>query len=705
MHYYIYKPYKHGNLERKTSMEFKVDIMGRINNTNLPDSKYLWAVLESIVNSIQSIEEANILNGRIEIYAQRNNIAQITFDTKETRERNFEYKSELSAFDSFAVTDNGRGFTSENYKSFLTADSSLKWKKGCKGIGRFLWLKAFENAKIESTFFEDNIWKKRIFDFTVTGITPDENLLTTDKQERKTTVTLTGYKSHYRDKCPKSIETLARKIIEHCLIYFLLNKCPKIVIIDSLGESIDLNQYYETKIRESLHQDQFNIQDNNFVIYHVKMPEGTTAHELHLCANDREVRSIRLEKFFPNLQKKISDGIETGFFYCGYLTGLYLDKTVNTARTSFDFSDEQQIEIENNVTEQTLIDAAKESISTYLQEYIELINMKKKKRISEFVAHKQPQYRLLLNQRPEVVDKIKPELSDGELELVLHSEVLAWDMDAKQRGQDIRKNMAKNGVTSEQVIPRFNDYCKEITAISRISLSEYIIRRKVILELLETALERKDDGTYVNESQIHSIVCPMRYTSDEVNFEEMNLWIIDERLAYHSFLASDKQMRELPQLDSQSKDRMDIAIFDEAFSFSDNPFNSITIIEFKRPNRGGLNKESSDPIRQVLRYVEQIKEGKQKKANGRPFGQVQNTAFYCYVIADLTESMMESAKGSNLHTTPDGEGFFGFNQNYGAYIEVISYDKLLKDAKERNQILFDKLFKASPREIISGDQG
>jgi len=66
----------------------------------------------------------------------------------------------------------------------------------------------------------------------------------------------------------------------------------------------------------------------------------------------------------------------------------------------------------------------------------------------------------------------------------------------------------------------------------------------------------------------------------------------------------------------------------------------------------------------------------------------------------LTDSMVDAAEGSSLTRTPDGEGFFGFNPNFGAYIEVISYDKLLKDAKERNSILFDKLFKPSPREII-----
>ncbi len=686
--------------------DFMVDIRGRINNTSLPESKYLWALLESIVNSMQSIEEVGTPNGYIEVYAERQNWAQMAMDIKESHIRGEDMKPEITSFISFTVTDNGHGFTSDNYRSFRTADSSLKWRKGCKGIGRFLWLKAFEKATIESNFIEDGAWYNRKFDFTLDGITPDDNLSQSAVQENKTTVILHDFKNPYRDKCPKTLDILARKIIEHCLIYFLLGKCPRIIIRDSLGESINLNQYYESCIRDSLHQDHFDLDGNEFIIYHVKMPEGANSHELHLCANEREVRSLRLDRFFPNLQKKIADETESGFFYSGYLTGSYLDGKVNNSRTGFDFADERQLEFENNVPERNLIEAAKGYISAYLQEYIDEINSRKKKRVSDFVTHKQPQYRLLLSQRPNAIDDIKPDLSDSDLELALHAQVLKWDMDAKQRGEDIKSNMADNGVSTEDLMPRFEEYCKEVTAISRISLSEYIIRRKVILDLLETALERKDDDTYANESQLHSIICPMRYTSDDVNFEEMNLWIIDERLAYHNFLASDKQMRELPQISSRSKDRMDIAIFDEAFSFADKeaPFNSITIIEFKRPNRDGLNKPETDPIRQVFRYVQEIKDGKRMKANGRPFGNVQNTAFYCYVVADLTDSMIESAKGSSLTITPDGQGFFGFNQNYGAYVEVISYDKLLKDAKDRNRVLFDKLFKASPREIIAGQK-
>ncbi|MNL77721.1 hypothetical protein D3C87_2039600 [compost metagenome] len=34
----------------------------------------------------------------------------------------------------------------------------------------------------------------------------------------------------------------------------------------------------------------------------------------------------------------------------------------------------------------------------------------------------------------------------------------------------------------------------------------------------------------------------------------------------------------------------------------------------------------------------------------------------------------------------------GFNPSLGAYIEVISYQQLLEDAKRRNRVLFDKLY-------------
>ena len=62
-------------------------------------------------------------------------------------------------------------------------------------------------------------------------------------------------------------------------------------------------------------------------------------------------------------------------------------------------------------------------------------------------------------------------------------------------------------------------------------------------------------------------------------------------------------------------------------------------------------------------------------------------------------SLKKSAARAGLVPTQDGEGYFGYNPTVGTYIEVISYDKLLKDAKQRNRTLFDKLFEPKSKEL------
>ncbi|MCG8339105.1 MAG: ATP-binding protein, partial [Proteobacteria bacterium] len=64
---------------------------------------------------------------------------------------------------------------------------------------------------------------------------------------------------------------------------------------------------------------------------------------------------------------------------------------------------------------------------------------------------------------------------------------------------------------------------------------------------------------------------------------------------------------------------------------------------------------------------------------------------YCYIICDLTDSIVGRCKYLDLTVSSDHLGYFGFHKQYKAYIEVISYDKLVNAAKERNRAFFDKL--------------
>lgn len=155
---------------------FTLDIKGQLNNMRLSESKSLWPLFEAIVNAIQAIEDSdNADKGEISIYAKRENIIQENMFSKE----------QLGKFESFIISDNGVGMNNENYKSFNTAYSTLKIKKGCKCIGRFLWLKAFKQVNIESTFCENGEFYYRKFVFSPDGIEPENNVTTSNEQVSK----------------------------------------------------------------------------------------------------------------------------------------------------------------------------------------------------------------------------------------------------------------------------------------------------------------------------------------------------------------------------------------------------------------------------------------------------------------------------------------------------------------------------------------
>ena len=85
---------------------------------------------------------------------------------------------------------------------------------------------------------------------------------------------------------------------------------------------------------------------------------------------------------------------------------------------------------------------------------------------------------------------------------------------------------------------------------------------------------------------------PMRETSDSIYSEECsNLWLIDERLSFHSFLASDKTIKSMPITSNDSTKEPDICslnVYENPILINDGktlPLASITIVELKRPMR------------------------------------------------------------------------------------------------------------------------
>ena len=175
--------------------------------------------------------------------------------------------------------------------------------------------------------------------------------------------------------------------------------------------------------------------------------------------------------------------------------------------------------------------------------------------------------------------------------------------------------------------------------------------------------------------------------------------LLDERLSYHSYLASDTMFASMEGIEvaDNEGDRPDLFILNNAFAFSeekDAPYQAISIVEFKKPERNNYvdNDEKKNPLDQVEQYVDDLINGKVRNRKGRTITITKETPFYIYIVCDLTPTLVKILERRDFMKTPDGLGYYNFkNKRYNGFVIVLSYEKVKADARKRNQILFDKL--------------
>lgn len=139
-------------------------------------------------------------------------------------------------------------------------------------------------------------------------------------------------------------------------------------------------------------------------------------------------------------------------------------------------------------------------------------------------------------------------------------------------------------------------------------------RRRTVLDILARLIRSDDQGKYGREDAIHSLLIPMRTDSNEISTDVSNLWIIDERLAFHDYLASDKTLKSMPISGSNSTKEPDVLAtrFVNAPLLAAEgktlPLPSIVVVEIKRPMRNNAS-EAKDLIQQCLDYVKRVRAG------------------------------------------------------------------------------------------------
>ena len=661
---------------------FSIDLPGRVKNFELPRTKPLMPLFETIVNSIYAIEERqqieNDVDGYINIQIVRE--AQMRVQTEGI-------DSSINDITGFVVTDNGIGFDENNMKSFLQSDSTYRAEKGGKGVGRFTWLKAFKSAKIESSFKEEEDWVQRKFSFSLEEKEINDSLVDIEpQQDNKTVVSLEECLLPYKKNLPKKGEVIATKIMQHCFIYLMSSKCPKIKVLDD-DQIYYINVMFDERIKKEAEKVEFKIGTEIFSLLHTQIEDASFgASKIFLYANDRMVQEINLEKEIVDLDKNLYS--EKGYFYAGILSGKFLDENVGTNRTSFDIVDSTNDTSEIGMNQ--IILKASESVEEYLVDYLSEVKEKKEERVRKYIKTDAPQYGHLLKYMPEDVAAIKPYLPESKLDDELYKIKRRFDTQLKRDNEEIIKTLDVGAANLDSYKEKFQQQFVKISEANKASLAEYVAHRKIILELLKKGIQSDDFGKYSKEAYIHNLIYPMRRTSDEIEYQAHNLWLIDERLAYCDYISSD-----IPFDNNPKEDRTDVMILDKPVAVSDEPntgreYETIVILELKKPMRNDYT-QAENPIIQMLGYVDKISSNEMKDKNGRIIKTGENTQFYLYAVCDITSKLKKIAEDYDFIETPDKRGMYKYHEKKRSYIEILSFDKIIDDAGKRNRILFEKL--------------
>jgi hypothetical protein len=658
-----------------------VDIIGRVRNTPLSVRQGLVPLFEAISNSIDAIEDSGRADGEIKVLVKRE-LDSLLIDDQEQRS--------IAPITGFEIVDNGIGFTDINYNSFNRSDTRLKAPRGGKGIGRFLWLKAFDHVEIESTFTGNGSRFHRSFRFALDNNPISEHRLSqyADGQARATTVRLIGLKPEYAEHIIKRTDTIVYHIVEHFLEYFVLERMPEIVLLDdATDEQIDLTIIYQDWVART-DSTEYLLGEYAFVVTHFMLQaQSGMKHKLNYCAIRRVVKEKRLDhRLISNLPSRIEAADDSQLVYVGYVSSSFLDNHVNQERTDFTTFPDGGFQFVGELTWSDIETKAINSSSEYLEPYTEPVAQETQQKVEDFVAQEAPQYRSLLKRRPDIIDGIAPGITSDKLELELHQQQKTWEIELRQTADAII-NSPEPPDEDDEIRQRYERFLEEWNENGKAALAKYVVHRRTTLALLEKHMELDAHRRYALEETVHKLIFPLRRTSDDIDYQQQNLWIIDEKLAFHRYLASDIPLNRIEILDSDEQDRPDLLIFDNAFAVvADEPINGVILFEFKRPMRS-----DSNPVAQMFRYIRKIRDGDATNNHGRPIVVRDETPFYCYAICDLTTSLRNAFDDMNLQVTPDNEGYFGYNGMHRAYVEVISFNKLLRDAKQRNKILFEQL--------------
>ncbi|QDZ12550.1 hypothetical protein [Devosia ginsengisoli] len=573
---------------------------------------------------------------------------------------------------SVAITDNAAGLNDTNFRAFRTPFTGNKLRRGGKGFGRFIAFKVFESIQYKSRYNEDGQDLTRAFVFDVSK---DEEIteLVLEPEFPYINGCAVTYESvrptYHRQWEAVSEEKLLDHLTSNFLTYLVDGRMPE-TVVEVEGKHHNLRDHFaKTFKHEQTHLLAVEIEgvshDLRCDVSRVERGKPFSKHTLLFFADNRLLGAGRaIENKIGRSAFQRPDGTE--YVVIATLSGTFLDTHANQARTALEV-DEDQIA--------TIVDIACEAILQTESAQHELIKDDQRDTVVDLLQ-RHPLLRYGLSGST-VADYVKSKPNSW------RQENFVSDL-AVQRLREERRWTAyvQNTIADKDLFDqRKSQLLQRVSDTYRDALAEYIVHRKAVIEIADRLRGADDNGTMTREDAFHQLIFPRHQDSVSAKQFQHNLWMLDERLAFVSYISSDRTLHGGRR---QLGDKVtDIAFYDECYVTGGQGNTSVVIVEFKRPGRDdySFGKEGSDPIRRKSFLT----------TSGKTIDIPTATPITAIIVADLEPSLRSLAKRYDFDETWDKRGLYKYHEEFDVFVEVFGFDKLVSDAEKRNAAFFEIL--------------
>lgn len=654
---------------------------------DLSPNDALLPIIECVSNSIISLSQSNLPVKKREIdveIVRGKPLPQAKMFGGETR-----------PIKDFIVTDNGVGFNEQNFQSFKTPHSNILRKNyGCLGVGRFSVLAAFEQMKIRSNFPVNGGWEYREFDFDVDKEVKSIIHRKSEDKKSKTVVEIQGlYNETLVESTVVSIEEIAREVMKHFLIFYLSKNLPRITVLESgTSNKKVVNDLYEEVSKDA--EAAFTVQGQTFRIYRVRSPRTSNRrhHYVHYCADSRTVgRGKNLVRIDSIFNYPLSDS-SSGSYLDVYVVGDYLNKKKVPSRNAFNIPNTRDERLQEEISFE---DIELELAKILRREYADFVKQAQLHSVEDwkrFIAAR-PRFSSLLSDE-DLLKQLPANIPDDQKEEHLYRIIHKRRKTAEARIQ----TFIQTKPVTEQTIQEMVGELKSKTELDRDSLADYMLRRKVVIDLLDKFLDADRKGEYRLESDVHNLIYPMGQTNSDTAYDAHNLWLLDERLVAYKFIASDKQIRTYSNINSRkAADIATFDLFDNPISYGDaaqGDISSLVIFEFKRPGdvASTMRKDGRWEFSELTdKYFEDFLYGK-KNYKGREVNVRTETRKFGYIILSAIPKALEDYNLSKDWKKSPFNSFYKMVSGNNLHIEAMTFDTLIAAARQRHNPFFDRLF-------------